>query len=141
MDSNKRKKLESVPAPPPACSDREAAQFKRIARQMLDRGTLCAENIDMIADLAAVTVWKKNIDRKRRRLIEILNIQDEPDPDFKLETPAGFAARVDSYLPDAETVEEAYNMAEQDHIAIFGERKYKSYDSYRMARRRRENKK
>ena len=134
------KQLTELPAPPPGCSDREAAQFNRIARQMLERGDLYADNIEMIADLASVTVWKKNIDRKRSRLIEILSIKDEIDPDFKLNTPAGFAARVDSYLGKADTVEEAYAMAEEDHKDLFSERKYKSYDSYRMARRYHEKK-
>lgn len=138
-----RNQLTEVPDPPENCSEREAKHFTSIARTKLENGELFEDEIEKICDLAAMEVWRENIIDKRKRLLTILKLNNNsPDPDLSLKDPEKFAGRVDYYLTNRDvTVKEAYQLAEEDHKTVFGERKYSSYDSYRNARRERELKK
>jgi hypothetical protein len=55
---------------------------------------------------------------------------------LELLTPKGFVNRFFELLPHCETHEQAYEMVESQHLAAFQNRKYKSFDSFRVVRDR-----
>ncbi len=53
--------------------------------------------------------------------------------DVKLHKPEHFDRRFEKYYRESETYIEAYKKTESDYKAVFGERKYSSYNSFRNA--------
>lgn len=53
--------------------------------------------------------------------------------DINLHKPIEFDRRFEEHLEGCETYLQAYHLTEQDYKAIFGERKYSSYNSFRNA--------
>jgi len=54
----------------------------------------------------------------------------------KLVSVEGFHQIVDEYIKETHQVKGAYEMAEAEYVDNFGFRRYKDYDSYRVARNR-----
>lgn len=74
----------------------------------------------------------------RRRLKSKLKVERRKNENIKLNDPIEFDKRFNSYLPEAETYQQAYQRTEADFEAVFGHTKYSNYDSYRRAKRRRQ---
>ena len=56
--------------------------------------------------------------------------------DLQLGTPGGFNARFEAYMRLCRTQSDAYNLTEDDHVELFGQPMYASYDSFRNCRNR-----
>lgn len=51
-------------------------------------------------------------------------------------TTEGFMQRFEELLPESENYIKAYQRAEEEHYTRFGQTRFKSYDAFRMSRKR-----